>query len=118
MGIVWAEVKPETKPEVQAKLTKKQKAKIYKKLLNVEDPDAVDRKAVSSQLGIDARVLGGMLNVMRNFPSVHDELARWATLKTKYPPGWLELVQLLLPLLSLLSLLSLNLPLNPLEPPL
>ena len=36
---------------MQAKLTKAQKFEVYKKLLNIEDPDKIDRRKNALQLG-------------------------------------------------------------------
>jgi len=72
---------------VQKPKDKNQKANIYARLLNVEDPDKLDKKAFAESMGITTRSLSGYITTLKANPAKRKELKSLGFTEDQIP-GW------------------------------
>jgi succinate dehydrogenase flavin-adding protein (antitoxin of CptAB toxin-antitoxin module) len=56
------------------KLDRNQKLEVYAKLLNVSDPDLLDKADFAEKIGINAQALGRMIGQLKTNPKMRRDL--------------------------------------------
>ena len=70
---------------VQKPKDKDQKLSIYARLLNVDDPETLDTKALAEAVGISVQTLGGLMGQLKNNPKIREELTAAGFLDDQIP---------------------------------